>query len=169
VADETFDLVNEAGEIVGHATRAQCHSDPRLLHRAVHLFVFNKRSEVFLQKRSASKDIQPGKWDTSVGGHVALGESPADAVAREMVEEIGLREMPVQFLHQYLWRSPVESELVSTFRCVHEGPFQLDREEIEDGAFYSAEELRALATSEALTPNLTHELRLLGLLPPEDL
>jgi isopentenyl-diphosphate delta-isomerase type 1 len=166
VADELFDLVDENGRVIGRAPRAACHADPRLLHRAVHVFVLNAHDEIFLQRRSRTKDIQPGKWDTSVGGHVALGESFEQAAQREMAEELGLRDLQPQLLHQYIWRSPVESELVRTYRCTHGGPFSLQAEEIEEGRFFAPDELRRMAGRGLMTPNLEHELRLLGILPP---
>jgi isopentenyldiphosphate isomerase len=175
VDEEVFDLVDEAGRVVGQATRSRCHRDPALLHRAVHLFVFESgegpggpkgRGRVFLQRRAAWKDIQPGKWDTSVGGHLNRGESFEQALRREMKEELGLDpRLPVELLHEYLWRSPVESELVRTYRCVSSGPFQLQASEIDAGAFFTVEELRGLAAEGKLTPNLEHELHRLGLLP----
>ena len=72
---EMFPLVDERGNIIGAATRGECHNGSKLLHPVIHLHVFNSKGELYLQKRPEWKDIQPGKWDTSVGGHVDLGES----------------------------------------------------------------------------------------------
>lgn len=166
MADEWFDLVDEEGRITGRALRSQCHGNPSLLHRAIHVFVFDRGGRVFLQRRARTKRIQPGRWDTSVGGHVGLGEDWEVGARREMVEELGLpADLPLEFLHQYVWRSPVESELVRTWRCVYEGPFTLQAAEIEDGRFFAVDELRALVYRDQLTPNLEHELDRLGLVP----
>lgn len=70
--EEIFPIVNENGETIGSATRSECHSGSFLLHPVVHLHIFNERNELYLQKRSINKDVQPGKWDTSVGGHINL-------------------------------------------------------------------------------------------------
>ena len=161
--DEILDLVDEQGRVVGRATRGECHGNPDLLHRAVHLFVFDRRGCIYLQKRSRTKRSQPGRWDTSVGGHVDLGEDPEQAVHREAAEELGLHPEQPELLHRYLWRSPVERELISTYRCTHEGPFDLARDEIDEGRFFTPEELRRLVGSGQLTPNLEHELALLGI------
>ena len=83
-----LDIVDEAGRIVGRETRKCCHGNPALIHRSVHVFVFNSAGELYLQKRSMSKDVQPGKWDTSVGGHLDHGEEYDAAVLREMEEEL---------------------------------------------------------------------------------
>ena len=72
---EWFPLVNEEGETIGKATRKECHSGSKLLHPVIHLHIFNKDGDLYLQKRSMNKDIQPGKWDTAVGGHIDYGES----------------------------------------------------------------------------------------------
>ena len=87
---EMFPLVDEEGNITGAATRGECHNGSKLLHPVVHLHVFNSRGELFLQRRPAWKDIQPGKWDTSVGGHIDLGESVEMALIREAREELGI-------------------------------------------------------------------------------
>jgi len=70
-----FDLLNDDDKVIGQALRSACHGDPGLIHRAVHVLVFNSSGALLLQKRAPGKYIQPGKWDTSVGGHLALGES----------------------------------------------------------------------------------------------
>ncbi|MFH1709432.1 MAG: NUDIX domain-containing protein, partial [Planctomycetota bacterium] len=135
--------------------------NPALIHRTVHVIVTNRRGDLFLQKRGIHKEIQPGRWDTSVGGHVASGESVKTAVFRELAEELGItaQSPALAFLHRYLWRNPVETELVDTFHLVHEGPFTLQAEEIDDGRFWSRPEIeRALGTG-LFTPNFEEEYR----------
>ena len=84
---EWFPLVNEEGETIGKATRKECHSGSKLLHPVIHLHIFNKDGDLYLQKRSMNKDIQPGKWDTAVGGHIDYGESVEEALRREVREQ----------------------------------------------------------------------------------
>ena len=81
---EMFPIVDEEGNITGAATRGECHGGSMLLHPVVHLHVFNSKGELYLQKRPEWKDIQPGKWDTAVGGHVDLGECVEDALKQWM-------------------------------------------------------------------------------------
>ena len=89
---ELFPVVDETGRVVGCATRGECHDGRRLLHPVVHLHLFNSRGELYLQKRPLWKDIQPGRWDTAVGGHVDYGETPDEALRREVREELGVTE-----------------------------------------------------------------------------
>jgi 16S rRNA (adenine1518-N6/adenine1519-N6)-dimethyltransferase len=88
-AGEIFDVVDLDDQVTGTATRAEVHAQ-RLTHRAVHVFVFNKRGDLLLQKRSLLKDMCPGLWDSSVSGHVHSGETYEAAAVRELAEEMGI-------------------------------------------------------------------------------
>ncbi len=156
-ADELFDLVDEQGKVIGQARRGEVHGNPELIHQAAHVIVEDSRGRLYLQKRAPDKDIQPDKWDTSVGGHVDTGESPEAAAHREMAEELGREPESLEFLYRYLWRSPVETELVSTFLCHHDGPFSPDPVEISEGRFWSREEIQAALGSGVFTPNFEAE------------
>ena len=166
--DELLDIVDERGRISGYATRDECHANPELAHRAVHVLVKDRAGRHFLQKRGGTKRIQPGKWDSAVGGHLLPGESYEDGAVREMAEEIGVRNAPLQPLHEYIWRSDVETEHVRTFLAIADGPFTLQKGEIDDGRFWTEDELRAAAYRGILCPSVEEELRRLGVLhaPP---
>ena len=118
VKDEIFPLVNEQGEVMGQATRRECHSGSKLLHPVVHLHVRDAEGRLFLQKRSMTKDIQPGKWDTAVGGHIDFGETVNDALLREAREELGLTGFTPEPLFSYVHESDIEREFVNAFTAV---------------------------------------------------
>ncbi len=82
-------VVDGEDRVIGSAPRAEVHAR-RLLHRAVHIVIVNAADEILIQKRSLTKDLFPGWWDISVGGHVDAGEDYADAVVRELREEMGI-------------------------------------------------------------------------------
>ena len=156
-AEEWFPLVNEAGETVGKATRRTCHNGSKLLHPVVHLHIYNRAGDLYLQKRSVRKDIQPGKWDTAVGGHVDLGETIEVALRREVREELGITDFIPEFLMRYVFESALEKELVNTFRTVYEGPFLPDADEIEEARFWSIPEIEAHLGKGVFTPNFESE------------
>ena len=165
--NELLDLVDDRNRVIGRVRRGNAHGDPALQHRSVHVFVRNSRGELFLQKRSVHKRIQPGKWDTSVGGHVEAGQSYEDAALKEAAEELGIdpeNSFPPRFSHEYVWKSDVETEHIRTYLLDYEGPFILQPEEVDEGRFWSIKELNAAAGSGILTPNLEEELRLLRIL-----
>src|SRR3954470_21738469 len=90
MTEDIFDVVNERDEVIDRKPRSEVHR-LGLLHRAVHVLVFNARGELFLQKRSMSKDKSPGLWDSSASGHLDTGEDYDACALRELREEIGLK------------------------------------------------------------------------------
>ena len=120
---EMFPLVDEQGNITGAATRGECHNGSKLLHPVVHLHVFNAQGDIYLQKRPEWKDIQPGKWDTAVGGHVDYGEAVEAALLREAREELGITGFIPEFITRYVFESEIEKELVHTYKTVYNGDF----------------------------------------------
>ena len=161
--EEWFPLVNEEGETIGKATRRECHSGSKQLHPVIHLHIFNDAGELYLQKRSMNKDIQPGKWDTAVGGHIDYGETVEDALRREVREELGITEFTPQFITRYVFESAIEKELVNTFRTVYNGEIQPDTEELDGGRFWSLKEIKSKLGENMFTPNFEQEFKRLFL------
>ncbi len=160
--DELFPVVDEEGNTIGEALRSVCHDGKsKLLHPVVHLHVFNSKGELFLQKRSKTKDVQPGKWDTSVGGHVSPGETVEEALLREAREELGLKGIIPGFLARYIWESSIERELVTSFTTTTDEILQTDKDEIEEGRYWSLKEIRENIGKDIFTPNFEHEVKTL--------
>jgi isopentenyldiphosphate isomerase/intracellular septation protein A len=159
--EEWFDLVDEKGKITGKAPRSAVHGNPDLLHPVVHVHIFNKNGQLYLQKRSKSKDVQPGKWDTAVGGHINSGEDVMSALKREAMEELGIKSDNFQPLYRYVMRNEFESELVHTFRLNYNGPFKINRDEIEFGRFWRMSEIEKNLGKGIFTPNFEQEFQML--------
>jgi len=157
--NELFPLVNEQGEVIGSATRAFCHGGTKPLHPVVHLHVLSSKGELYLQKRSMLKDIQPGKWDTAVGGHVDYGESVDDALLREAREELGITGFTPHFLQSYVFESEVEKELVYVFTTIYDGMIMTDPNEISEGAFWPVAKIDEAIGKGIFTPNFEQELQ----------
>ncbi|MFP4521701.1 MAG: NUDIX domain-containing protein [Fibrobacterota bacterium] len=158
---EWFDIVNPEGKIKGKAPRDICHGNPDLLHRVVHMHIFNNDGMLLLQKRSPFKKIQPGKWDTAVGGHIGSGEEVQDALIREVKEEAGLSRIPHKFLFSYIMRNEIESEMVFTFAGYSDGPFNPDPEEVSDVRFFNRDSIKENLGKKFFTPNFEQEFGLL--------
>ena len=160
-SEEMFPVVDEDGNILSAATRGECHSGSKLLHPVVHLHVFNSRGELYLQKRPEWKDIQPGKWDTAVGGHIDLGESVEMALKREVREELVIEDFNPELLTHYVFESSREKELVFAHKTVYDGEIH-PSEELDGGRFWSIEEIKANMGKEVFTPNFESEFKRLG-------
>lgn len=161
-AGEVFPVVDENGNVIGKATRGECHGGSKLLHPVVHLHVFDAEGRLFLQHRPEWKDIQPGKWDTAVGGHVEFGENVVAALKREAGEELDLTDFTPEYLKSYVFESDRERELVNSFKTVVNPADVHPSDELDGGRWWTAEELAE--NNEDLTPNLRYELKLLSLI-----
>jgi isopentenyldiphosphate isomerase len=155
---ELFPIVDEQGNILSSATRGECHNGSKLLHPVVHLHVFNSQGELYLQKRPAWKDIQPGKWDTAVGGHVDLGESVEIALKREAREELGITDFKHEFITHYVFESDRERELVFVHKTVYDGPI-VPSDELNGGKFWSITEIESQLGTGTFTPNFELDIR----------
>jgi len=139
---EFLETTDSKGNVTGLAGRSELHGDPSLIHRVVHVLLFNNKGDLLLQKRSQNKDVAPGKWDTSVGGHVNPGEDISDAAKREMQEELGISGCSLKFLYKYLFSNHIESELVSTFSCIYDGEIYFNKEEIDEVKFLDLKSIK---------------------------
>ena len=156
---ELFPVVDESGQVIGSATRGECHSGSKLLHPVVHLHVFNSKGDIYLQKRPEWKDIQPGKWDTAVGGHIDYGETPEEALHREVREELGITKFCPEQLDMYVFESQRERELVYVNRTTYDGEICPSAAELDGGRFWTMQEIHEAMGKGILTPNFESEFK----------
>jgi isopentenyldiphosphate isomerase len=158
VSQELLDVVDENDEVVYVKTRGEIHAQ-QLMHRAVHILVFNSNGDLFLQKRSMNKDENPGLWDSSAAGHVDSGEDYLACARREIEEELGIvagETEPFETLFKLPPSAATGFEHSMIYRYHFDGPLKLQQEEIDDGVWITPEELnrRIEAGDTGLTENL---------------
>ena len=156
-ASEWFPVVEPSGLVTGRATRKYCHCGAKPLHPVVHLHLVDREGRIYLQKRSMRKDVQPGKWDTAVGGHVDYGEGIIEALFREASEELGFTEFNPVYLLTYVFESEVEKELVNVFAAVGNFSPTPDRDEVDEGRWWDVKELEENFGKSLFTPNFEQE------------
>lgn len=145
-AGEMFDVVDANDQVTGTATRAEVHAG-KLLHRAVHVLVFNTRGDLLLQQRSRLKDVHPGLWGSSVSGHLDAGEDYAAAALRELDEEMGIRgEMPEE-IARISAAEDTGWEHVRIYQTRHDGPLRFPCSEVEAVLWLPVADVRAWVAS----------------------
>lgn len=158
VQDEIVDQVDEQDQVVGRVTRGEMRARG-LRHRAVYVLVFNRLGQLFVHKRTASKDIYPSHHDVAVGGVLEAGEAYDAAARRELAEELGI-SAPLRRLFDLRFDDGGAAVNGVVYSCAHEGPFHLQESEVESGRFMDLDELVELTQSAPFCPDSLEALRL---------
>lgn len=159
--EEWLPIVDEEGKVLGKAPRSVCHKNKDLLHPVVHLHILNSKGELLLQKRAMNKIVQPGKWDTAVGGHVSLNETIEEALKKEAFEELGITDFKASLIKKYVWESTIEKELVFMFFTQYDGEFVINKNEIDEGRFWQIKDIDIQINENIFTPNFIQEFKFL--------
>ena len=147
--EEVFDVVDGNDKVVGKATRREVHSDKKLMHRSIGVVLFNGRHDIFLQRRSITKDTDALSWTISCSGHVRSGDSYDETAKRELEEELGVKGVVLSLLTKYFYSGQSETEVVQLYTVNYRGEIKLQNEEILEGRFFSKDNLiTAVATKE---------------------
>ncbi len=151
-ARELVTIVDEEDRVIGTVPRWEMRKQ-RLVHRAAYVLVFNSKGQIFVHKRTASKDVYPGYRDVASGGVVLAGETYEEAARRELKEELGISRVEMRFLFHFFHEDRFNRVWGKAFSCVSNGPFTLQEEEVEEGGFMDVEEVLEKARSEPFTPD----------------
>ena len=140
--DEIFDVVDSEDMVIGKASRLQVHNND-LMHRSVHILVFNSTGSLFLQKRAMIKDESPGLWDSSAAGHVESGEDYISCAKRELKEELSLSGVQLDEVLSIPAQSMTLWEHVRVYKCVTDSNICINKNEISEGKYMMLSEVRA--------------------------
>jgi isopentenyldiphosphate isomerase len=151
-AEEIVEIVDRDNTPIGAVTR-RIMRQQRLIHRASYILVFNRQGELFIQKRTLTKDVYPGYWDLAAGGVVLAGESYLMSAVRELREELGVSGVKLKLLFDQYFEDENNRVWGRIFSCINDGPFTLQAEEIDQGRFIPLAAIEALNTSEPVTPD----------------
>ena len=159
-SSEMLPIVDENGVVYAQAPRQYCHNGTaKPLHPVVHLHIINREGEIYLQRRSAKKDLLPLRWDTAVGGHVSYGEYLLEALYRESYEELKMVSFNPIWLLSYVFESDREKELVNVYAAVGNFTPAPDGDEVLEGRYWSPEQIDQAIGKDILTPNFESEYR----------
>ncbi len=159
---EEVTIVDEKNTVLGSALRAVMRRD-ELIHRAAYVLVFNSRGQLFVQERTLTKDIFPGYLDLCAGGVVLAGEGYEESALRELDEELGVRDVGLEFLFDFYGEYLGQRVWGRAFSCTAEGPFILQPEEVSGGSFHSIDAVMGMIEEKPCTPDSIHVLlRYLG-------
>lgn len=140
---EFLDYVNDNDEVIGSASRSEVY-EKKLLHRIVHVLVFNKIGELALQRSSDNKEFCPGHWGTSAGGHVQSGEDYQEAALRELEEELEVT-LPLEFMFKDFYADGRGlRKILVTFKTSYDGPFLINKNGVQDIQFFSLDNVQKM-------------------------
>ena len=160
--DEIVQIVDEENTEIAAVSR-RIMREQQLIHRACYILVFNQAGDLFVQKRTKTKDVYPGYYDVAAGGVVLAGESYEESAERELAEELGIEGVKLTPCFDNYFEDTVNKVWGRVFRCRHEGPFTLQKEEIESGGFMNVTQILDAADSQLFTPDGIEILRRLSL------
>ncbi|MFZ0135073.1 MAG: NUDIX hydrolase YfcD [Desulfobacterales bacterium] len=158
IEDEIVAIVDERNRVVGEAPRGRMRAEG-LVHRATYILVFNDGGELFVQKRTPTKDIYPGYYDVATGGVVLAGESYETAAGRELAEELGVTGVPLAAHFDFFYEEAGNRVWGRVFSCTYSGAVVLQAEEVESGGFYPVNEILENRPQRSFTPDGIYVLR----------
>jgi 8-oxo-dGTP pyrophosphatase MutT (NUDIX family) len=157
-ADEIVVIVDEHNNVVGAAPRHEMRAK-RLPHRSTYILVFNSWGELYVQKRTLTKDVFPGYYDVAAGGVVLAGETYEQGAERELEEEMGIRGVPLTRLFDFYFEHEHTRLWGCAFSCMYDGGVILQEEEVESGAFMQVSDILHRAETQPYTPDGMYVLR----------
>ncbi len=145
------EVVNKKDKVIGKIERRIVHEKPTL-HRAVHVFVFNKKKEIFLQKRPDTMQHYPSLWDSGVGEHTELNETYEKTARRGLKEELNLKPRKISYLTKKAILDKNCFEMIALFKTKFDGKIKISKKEVADGKFFTLKEAQKIMKEGKTTP-----------------
>ena len=158
---EWLPVVDTEGNVVGKATREECHKNPKLIYPVIRMHLINMSQQILLQKRSLKSDIEPGKWDAAVAGHIHFGEDIEQAVYREAMEEINFKPEYLDLLEKRIFKAPTSTALMFIFITQTNEEITPNKKEVEDARFFTYQQVFDLKNKDSISVGLQQELHLI--------
>jgi len=158
---EWLPVVDEEGHIIGKATREECHRNPDLIYPVIRMHLINSSRQVLLQKRSLKSDIEAGKWDAAVAGHVHFNENIEQAVFREAMEEINFKPQQIELIERRIFRASTSTALMFVFITKTDQQITANTNEVESVRFYTLKQVLELKSKGLISEGLEQEIELL--------
>lgn len=149
---EMVDVVDDDDHVVATVTRATMRAE-RLQHRGVSIAVMSSDGRLLVHRRAAHKDIWPGWLDIAAGGVVSAGESYDVAAGRELAEEMGVADVPLQPLGGGRFVDHSVALIGRGYLAVTDGPFVFADGEVDKAWFVTRAELDELLANESFVPD----------------
>jgi len=156
--DELVDVVDETDRIVGQAPRREVRRK-NLRHRSVYVLVFNSLGQLFVHRRTETKDVFPGYWDVAVGGVLNAGEDYDEGAKRELREEVG-SDGPIRRLFPLRYDDEHNRVAGMVYSCLSDGPFHLQVTEVAEGIWMDLDVLLDRTQRDPYCPDSLEALRL---------
>lgn len=153
--EEAVDVFDRGDRPTGNVVPKRQAHEQGLWHRSAHIWIYNDRGDILMQKRAATKDTFPGLWDISVAGHISAGETPLTGALREIREEIGTEARPeeleylttIHMEYPYPQRGWINREHCYVYlmkKNLDPNKLALQKEEVEAVRFFSPREFSEL-------------------------
>ncbi|MCK5856549.1 MAG: NUDIX domain-containing protein [Bacteroidales bacterium] len=158
---EWLPVVDKEGNVIGKATRDECHRNPELIYPVIRMHLINNSGQILLQKRSLKSDIEAGKWDAAVAGHIKHGEDIEQAVIRESQEEINFKPDFLDLLEKRIFKAPNSTALMFIFITQTDKNIEANKKEVEDARFFTFEQMMELKKEKTTSMGLNQEIEIL--------
>jgi isopentenyldiphosphate isomerase len=155
-----IDVVDDADHVVGTIRRDEALTSS-VGFRVAHVFIFNRRGHLLLQRLAPERERHPLRWGSSVAGYLFSGESYEEAARRRVQQELGIDALALAPVGVTSMHDTAARKFIGLFTASHDGPFTPLSSQIAELRFWPLREIElGLVTApETFTPTFAHLFR----------